>query len=47
MRRRIRYQRFEKVVRGMCDFIDCSIKGNFIGLRRLGETGKLADKLQR
>ena len=46
-RRRVRDQRFEQMMRGMRDFIDRAIERFLIHFRRLGESGKLPNKLQR
>ena len=46
-RRRIRHQRFEQMMSGMRDFVDCSIEGVLVCFRRFGETGQLSNKLER
>jgi len=44
---RVRYQRFEQMVRNMRHFIDCAIERVFIRTRRFGETAQLANELER
>ena len=46
-RRRIRYERFKQVMRGMRDFIDRAIECFLICFRRLRETAQFSDELQR
>ena len=46
-RRRIRYERFKQMMRGMRDFIDRAIECFLICFRRLRETAQFSDELQR
>ena len=46
-RRRIRDKRLEQMMRGMRHFIDRAIERLFVRFRRLGESGKFSNKLQR
>ena len=46
-RRRIRYERFKQMMRGMRYFIDCVIECFLVCFRRLRETAQFSDELQR
>lgn len=46
-RRRIRYERFKQMMRGMRDFIDRAIECFLVRFRRLRETAQFSDELQR
>jgi hypothetical protein len=46
-RRRIRYERFKQMMRGMHDFIDRAIECFLICFRRLREAAQFSDELQR
>jgi len=46
-RRRVRYQRFQQMMRGVRDFIDGAIESLFVCFRRFSKSGQLPNKLQR
>src|SRR6202162_2543174 len=39
-------ERFKQMMRGVCDFIHCTIECRFVGVRRFGKSGQFPNKLQ-